>query len=81
MNAMGKLTDIFRAVFDDDDIILDYSTTANDIDGWDSLSHVNLIVAVENAFRVRFTRKELLSFRNVGDLLDSIESKMATVAV
>jgi len=77
MTTMGKLTSIFRMVFDDDEIAIERQTTANDVDGWDSLSHVNLIVAVENSFGIRFTQKELLTFRNVGDLLDSIESKIA----
>jgi acyl carrier protein len=77
MTTLDKLTGIFRMVFDDDDIAIDRQTTANDVDGWDSLSHVNLIVAVENSFGIRFTQKELLTFRNVGDLLGSIESKIS----
>jgi len=71
-----KLNLIFRTVFEDDDIEIRPDMTANDIDGWDSLSHVNLIVAVESAFSVRFTRKELLTFKNIGDLHKSIESKI-----
>lgn len=77
MNTMDKLTNIFCMVFDDNDITIERHTTANDVDGWDSLSHVNLIVAVENAFKIRFSQKELLTFKNVGDLLSSIESKIA----
>lgn len=77
MNTMDRLTNIFRMVFDDNDITIERNTTANDVDGWDSLSHINLIVAVENAFKIRFTQKELLTFRNVGDLLASIEGKSA----
>jgi len=49
---------------------------AGDVDGWDSLSHVNLILAVERGFGIRFQQKELLAFRNVGDLLQSIEKKL-----
>jgi len=49
--------------------------TANDVDGWDSLSHVNLILAVEKGFGIRFTRKEIMSFKNVGELLRCIDSK------
>lgn len=71
-----KLNLIFRTVFEDDDIVISPAMTANDVDGWDSLSHVNLIVAVENAFSIRFNRKELLTFRNIGDLHRSIESKI-----
>lgn len=64
-------------VFDDDTIQLKPETTANDVDGWDSLSHVNLIVAVESKFSIKFSQKELVSFKSVGDLLKSIESKLS----
>ena len=76
MGAMEQLNGIFCQVFDDDDIRIAPETTANDIDGWDSLSHVNLIVAVEAHFGIRFSQKELLTCRNVGDLLKSIEGKI-----
>lgn len=77
MTTQEKLNAIFCTVFDDDDIVIAPETTSNDIDGWDSLSHVNLIVAVESGFGIRFTHKEVLSFKNVGDLLDCIVSKLA----
>lgn len=76
MNTITTLTEIFRTVFDDDTIELRPEMTANDIEGWDSFSHANLIVAVETQFKIRFTSKELLRFKNVGDLLKSIESKI-----
>jgi acyl carrier protein len=76
MELEDKLNQIFRRVFDDNDINITPETTANDIDGWDSLSHVNLIVAIETKFSIRFSQKELLTFKNVGDLLKSIRSKM-----
>lgn len=75
MTTQGELNSIFCVVFDDNDIVLTPETTANDIDGWDSLSHVNLIIAVEMSFGIRFTQKELLTFKNVGDLLNCIEKK------
>lgn len=78
MKLEDKLNQIFRRVFDDNDINITPETTANDIDGWDSLSHVNLIVAIETKFGIRFSQKELLTFKNVGDLLKSIRSKIAT---
>ena len=77
MSAMEQLNAIFCQVFDDDDIKIVPENTANDIDGWDSLSHVNLIVAVEAHFGIRFSQKELLTFKNVGDLLKCIESKIS----
>lgn len=77
MPTQEKLNAIFCTVFDDTDIVITPATTANDVDGWDSLSHVNLIVAVEANFGIRFTQKELLTFKNVGDLLCCIQSKIA----
>jgi len=76
MNAKEILNGIFQQVFDDDTIQISPEMTANDIDGWDSLSHVNLIVAVETKFNIRFNQKELLTFKNIGDLLRCIESKI-----
>ncbi len=76
MSIIDPLTEIFREVFDDDDISLSGDMTADDVDGWDSLSHVNLIVTIETRFKIRFTQKELLTFKNVGDLMGSIESKI-----
>ena len=76
MELLEKLNEIFREVFDDDDIRISPEMTANDVDGWDSLSHVNLIVAIESKFKITFTQKELLTFKNVGDLLNSIRSKI-----
>jgi len=76
MTTMETLSGIFRMVFDDDSIEIERNMTANDIDGWDSLSHVNLITAVEAKFKIRFTQKELLTLKNVGDLLDHIERKL-----
>ena len=76
MSILEPLNEIFCEVFDDDDIELSAEMTADDIDGWDSLSHVNLIVTIETRFKIRFTQKELLTFKNVGDLMKSIESKI-----
>jgi len=71
-----RLTDTFRDVFGDRAIQLTRSTTANDIKGWDSLMHINLIVAVEREFKVRFTTAEVMSLLNVGDLADTIARKV-----
>ena len=77
MELQDRLNQVFREVFDDDNICVTPMMTANDVDGWDSLSHVRLIVAVEKEFEIRFSQKELLTFKNVGDLLKSIRSKKA----
>ena len=77
MNAIETLNTIFQRVFDDDGICIRPEMTADDIDGWDSLSHVNLITTVETKFNVRFTQKELLRMKNIGNLLRTIETKIA----
>jgi acyl carrier protein len=76
MELMDRLNQIFCEVFDDDDIKITSETTANDIDGWDSLSHINLIVAIETKFDIRFKQKEVMSFKHVGDLFQCIQSKL-----
>ena len=76
MNTLEILTGIFRTVFDNDTLQLRPETTAHEVEGWDSLSHVNLMLAIETAFRIRFSSREMLSFRNVGELLACIESKV-----
>jgi acyl carrier protein len=78
LELLEKLNEIFCVVFDDDDIKITPEMTANDVDGWDSLSHVNLIVAIESKFNIRFSQKELLTFKNVGDLLNCTRSKITT---
>lgn len=76
MNTKEILNGVFQLVFEDETIQITDEMTADDIDGWDSLSHVNLIVAVETQFNIRFSQKELLTFKNVGDLRRTIESKI-----
>ena len=73
-----ELNEVFCEVFDDDEIEIHPEMTADDVDGWDSLSHVNLIVTIETHFNIRFTQKELLTFKNVGSLMASIESKITS---
>ncbi|MBQ3786930.1 MAG: acyl carrier protein [Lachnospiraceae bacterium] len=75
--TMTKLQDIFRDFFDDEDIVLTDETTADDIDGWDSLTHVQLIVAVEKAFSVKFSTVEVMKLKNVGEFAALIEKKTA----
>lgn len=77
MDTKATLNEIFRQVFDDDSIEIERNTTADDIDGWDSLSHMNLIVAVEMAFNVRFGQKDTRALKDVGELIDLIDRKLA----
>jgi len=77
MTTIVKLTGICRTVFDNEEIDLQPEMTANDVDGWDSLSHVNLILSVEKGFGIKFSLNEILTFKNVGDLVKCIERKIA----
>jgi acyl carrier protein len=70
-----RLTQIFRDVFDDDKITLTPNTTADDIEEWDSFNHINLIVATEAAFRVKFQTGEIEGMKNVGALVDLVQKK------
>jgi acyl carrier protein len=76
MNTIEQLTGVFRTVFDDPDIQLKPETIASDIEGWDSLSHVNLIMAIEKSFKIRFNQKELMTFQRVGDMIRCLDSKL-----
>lgn len=70
------VTVVFREVLDDERIVLDEGTTAADVAEWDSLTHIQLVVAVEKRFRVRFGSREILSWKCVGEMLDSIVAKI-----
>lgn len=67
-----KLNEVFRDVFDDDSITVSDSTTADDIEDWDSLEHINLIIAVERCFGIKFTMGEVTGMRDVGEMADII---------
>lgn len=73
---LAKVQDIFREELELDDLELTDETTADDVEGWDSLSHIQLVAALEEAFGIEFKSREILSWDNVGDLIDSIEKKV-----
>lgn len=73
----SKLQGVFRDVFDDDNVTPTATTTAADIEGWDSLGHIRLIVAVEEAFGIKFTAFEINSWPNVGALVGTLQKKLA----
>jgi acyl carrier protein len=80
----SELQDVFRQVFGDDDIVIQDATTADDIDGWDSMMHINLIIALEKRFRVKFAAAEIAGLKgegqNVGGLVQLLERKTAARA-
>ena len=71
-NVFGRLTEVFREVFDDPNIIIVETTTADDIEDWDSFEHINLIVAVEEEFSVKFPMGKVTGMKNVGEMVDII---------
>jgi acyl carrier protein len=72
-----RLTTIFRKIFNDETIFLNNGLTANDIGSWDSLSHMLMITEVENVFSIKFRLREINRLKNVGTLVELIESKLA----
>lgn len=76
MNIRDELQKIFREIFFDDDLILFDEMTADDVEDWDSLSHLNLISEIERRFNIEFTTEEMLSAKNVGEFIKYIEKKL-----
>jgi acyl carrier protein len=74
---VSRLTPIFRDVFNDDTLTVSEGMTAADVATWDSLSNINMIIAVEKAFGVKFSIKDVRSLKNVGELLELIKRKAA----
>ncbi|MBR4668018.1 MAG: acyl carrier protein [Butyrivibrio sp.] len=72
-----KLNEVFRDVFEDDDITVNDATTAADIDDWDSLEHINLVNAIEQEFEIKFSMGEIVTMKNVGEMADIILKKLA----
>ncbi|MFI5301529.1 MAG: acyl carrier protein [Polyangiales bacterium] len=72
----ARLQTVFRSVFDNDSIVLADEMTANDVDGWDSLTHVDLIVGAEKAFAVKLATKDVKRLANVGDFVKLLTLKI-----
>jgi acyl carrier protein len=70
-----QINEIFIDTLDNDEIVIEETTQATDVDEWDSLSHIMLVVAIEKHFKIRFTSKEIQSWKNVGEMLNCIQEK------
>ncbi len=73
--TLTSLTNIFSEVLDDDNIILSNESTANDVEEWDSLTNIQIIVAIEKYFKIKFTSQEIQSWKSIGELIACITSK------
>ena len=71
-----KMEEIFTDIMDLRDIKLNDETSADDIEEWDSLSHIQIIVAIEKAFGIKFSSQEMITWKNVGDMVDCIQNKI-----
>jgi len=67
-----RLNNVFREVFDDEELEVNDGTTSDDIEDWDSLEHINLVAAIEKEFDVKFTMAQIMGFENVGEMVDCI---------
>lgn len=74
-DILSRIQDVVRDELDDDDISLTLDTQASDVDGWDSLAHVRIVIAVESEFGVRFDTMDITSLKNVGDLVALVEAQ------
>lgn len=70
-----RLTEIFEEVFDEDSIVVTRELSAKDVDGWDSLTHIRLILTIEKAFKIKFSTSEVGKLENVGDLVALIKAR------
>jgi acyl carrier protein len=75
-DIQDRMQAVFRDIFDDEALVLRDDLTAADVENWDSLTHINLIVGIERQFKVRFTTAEVTTLKNVGDLKTLIQTKL-----
>lgn len=76
-NLLPEVQEVFRGVFDEPDLVITRESNAYTVPGWDSLTHVNLVTTLAKKYKVRFALGELEELKNVGDLLDLIQKKLA----
>jgi len=77
MITMEELNTIFRNVFGDKSLVINRESTADDVDDWDSLTHMNLVMTIERQLKISFALGELETLQNVGQMFDLINAKLA----
>ncbi|WP_260735187.1 acyl carrier protein [Tunturiibacter lichenicola] len=77
-DLLPEIQEIFRDIFDDPSLVIMRDSNASTVEDWDSLAHVNLVTAIEKKYKVRFALGELQELKNVGDMIDLIQEKLAT---
>ena len=75
-HLIAEISQIFNDILDTEGLNLTENSTADDVEGWDSLTHVQLVVAIEKHFKCRFTSREIQDWKNVGELADCIRGKV-----
>jgi acyl carrier protein len=73
-----RIHGVFQEVFDNDEIVLYDEMQAKDVEGWDSLTHITLIMTIEDSFNIKFTTKEVMGFQNVGEMLTCLRGKLGS---
>lgn len=73
---LKEINDIFIEIIDNNDVVLSESTTAEDIDEWDSLTHIQIIVSLEKHFKLRFESQEIQEWKNIADIINSVIEKL-----
>ncbi len=74
--VFNGVQEIFRDIFDEDDLVMNDATNSDEIEEWDSLNHINLVSAIEKEFKIKFTLGELMTLKDVGAMIDSIVAKL-----
>ena len=73
---LRQITEIFIYTIDNEDVVLSENTKADDVEEWDSLSHIQFVVGIEKHYKIRFTSSEIQRWQNVGEMIDSISEKL-----
>jgi len=74
---LARVNTIFRDVLENDKLVIKKETTGDDVEEWDSLTHLQLVIAIEKHFKIRFTSSEIINFSNVGEMCDGILAKLS----